>query len=339
MPFVVHRLRFRAEVTSPLLLPPAAGAALRGALFGALRAQFCLAGGGPFRGRPDLARDCPVCFLLAPVDERNVRGQDIPRPYVLQAPSATARPYAVGETFEFGLATFGRALGHFPYALLGVQEMGRRGIGAGRSGGFRLAEVWAEDPLGGRQERLYRAGEAAVRAPALPIGAEQVQAEAEAITAAGGDRRLRLDFLSHTRLIAARQLVKPETFDFQVLFARLVERLQALCAHYGDGAESFEAAARLGAAADVRIVERRLVWQELFRASGRHERMLPMSGLLGSVWLEGDLRPFLPWLVWGSLTQVGKDATMGNGQYRLIPDRDTSAALAHAGGSNARPER
>ena len=42
-----HLLRFRAEVTAPLRLPLAAGAALRGALFSTLRRQFCAAGGGP----------------------------------------------------------------------------------------------------------------------------------------------------------------------------------------------------------------------------------------------------------------------------------------------------
>ena len=41
--------------------------------------------------------------------------------------SAADRVSPVGESLEFGLATFGRALSHFPYALLGVQEMGRGG--------------------------------------------------------------------------------------------------------------------------------------------------------------------------------------------------------------------
>ena len=42
-----------------------------------------------------------------------------------------------------------------------------------------------------------------------------------------------------------------------------------------------------------------------------------MGGLVGEVTLEGELGPFLPWLVWGTLVHVGKDAAMGNGQFRL----------------------
>jgi hypothetical protein len=73
----------------------------------------------------------------------------------------------------------------------------------------------------------------------------------------------------------------------------------------------------LSAAREARLADKQLVWRELFRGSGRHGRMVPMSGLLGSVILEGELEPFLPWLVWGTLTSVGKDAAMGNGRLRL----------------------
>jgi hypothetical protein len=45
-----------------------------------------------------------------------------------------------------------------------------------------------------------------------------------------------------------------------------------------------------------------------------------MGGLVGSVVLEGELGPLLPWLVWGTLVQVGKDASMGNGVLRLGVD-------------------
>lgn len=333
-PFRVHLLRFKAEVTAPLRLPPAAGAALRGALFGALREQFCLAGRGLLCGRPELASSCPVCFLLAPVDEQDRRGRDVPRPYVLRAPSTDGRgapgpaDYQPGQALEFGLATFGRALDHFPYALLGIEEMGRRGLGAGRQGQFRLDEVWAENPMAGRQEAIYRrARDGVVRAPSLPVDAAQVAEEAALLAGRGGDRRLRLMLLSPMRLIDRDRLVKHDTFEFAPLLARLLERLSALFGRYGgapnDADESdtparpFEASALLRAAAEVRVAERRLAWRELFRASGRHGRMVPMGGLVGEILLEGDLRPFLPWLVWGTLVHVGKDAAMGNGQFTL----------------------
>jgi hypothetical protein len=187
-------------------------------------------------------------------------------------------------------------------------------------------EVWAENPILGQQEAIYRrARDGIVRVPRLPIDATQVAEEAALLAGRGGDRRLRLELLTPTRLIERDRLVKQDGFSLGVLLGRLLERLTALFGRYGDAPERgeedddrpFAASDLLRVAAEVRIVERRLVWRELFRASGRHQRMVPMGGLMGVVILEGELRPLLPWLVWGSLVHVGKDAAMGNGQFRL----------------------
>jgi hypothetical protein len=313
----VHLLRFHAEVTGPLRLPAAGGAALRGALFGALRAQFCVAEGGPDCGSPEAAARCRVCFLLAPVEVGNRRGQDVPRPYVLRLPPEGPRAYTPGDTLAFELATFGRALGVFPYALLGIEEMGQRGLGANRGGSFRLVEAWAENPLAGRQERVYRAADRAVQTPALPLTATDVATEAASLSARGGAARLRLALRSPTRLVEAGSLVKPQGFEARTLVARLLERLDALGARYGAGATGADRAELRRQAEGVRVVERQLAWHDVFRGSGRHRARLPMGGLVGEVVLEGELEPLLPWLLWGSLVHVGKDAAMGNGWLGL----------------------
>ncbi|HLH21217.1 MAG TPA: CRISPR system precrRNA processing endoribonuclease RAMP protein Cas6 [Chloroflexota bacterium] len=340
----VHLLRFRSEVTSPLRLPPATGAALRGALFGALRDEYCAAGGGSACGQPPTSDRCPVCFLLAPVAADHPRGRDVPRPYVRRVAPGASLAYAPGQTFEFALATFGRALGVFPYALLGVQAMGQRGLGVGRGGRFRLTEVWAENPLAGAQERVYRAADGGVATPALPVDATQVAAAAAALAgrfagaaapdagpavpmphAAPGAQRasgtarpaLRLTFRTPTRLVEGGRLVKPDTFALRSLLARLLERLDALGDRYGAGPTGVTPAVVLAQAERVHVAERRLAWRDLFRGSGRHGRQLPMGGLVGEVVLDGDVEPLLPWLLWGSLVHVGKDAAMGNGLFAV----------------------
>ena len=98
-----------------------------------------------------------------------------------------------------------------------------------------------------------------------------------------------------------------------------LERLTALFGRYASTGLACDAPALVRAAHQVRVVQAELAWQELFRASARHRRMTPMSGLVGSVVVEGGLAPFLPWLVWGTLTHVGKDAAMGNGMLQLEP--------------------
>lgn len=310
--FSVHQLRFSAEVAGPLQLPPHKGSTLRGALFEALRVQFCLSRDAC--GSPAATRACPVCFLLAPAQEDAPRGRDLPRPYVLRPPADGRTRYEPGERFTFGFLTFGRALSHFPYALLGVQAMGRRGLGIGRAG-FRLEEVWAENPLLGRQERVYHAADRVVVAPALPIDAEQVAAEAARL---GAPDRLTLRFHLPLRLVEGERLVGEQGWRFRPFFQRLLERLAALAAAYAEPAElRFD---RLLALAErIEAVERRLRWWDLFRYSNRHGRLLPMGGLVGEVTLAGELGPLLPWLIWGQFTHVGKYADHGNGWYELVP--------------------
>ena len=43
-------------------------------------------------------------------------------------------------------------------------------------------------------------------------------------------------------------------------------------------------------------------------------------GVVGEWQLEGDCAPLLPWLWLGQWLHVGKNATMGMGQYRLLWD-------------------
>ena len=46
---------------------------------------------------------------------------------------------------------------------------------------------------------------------------------------------------------------------------------------------------------------------------------MTLGGALGSWTLSGELEPLLPWLQLGQWLHIGKNATMGLGQYRLLP--------------------
>ena len=83
-----------------------------------------------------------------------------------------------------------------------------------------------------------------------------------------------------------------------------------------DGASETDEGYRLvGLARAVRLVEDGTRWVELESYSTRQRRATPISGFVGRAVYEGDLGPFLPWLVWGQFVHVGKDAVKGNGWY------------------------
>lgn len=317
-PLVAHRLRVLCTAETALMLPVVRGPVVRGALVGALLADFCPVQGGDGCGASGLAAVCPVCALLSGSEEGTGHGLETPRPFTVEPPLGSHGALSPGDPFEFGLTLFGQATVLLPYLLSGITRMGQVGIGDRRvaPGRFRLHEVWAVDPLGGRQQRLASDDDDLVSMPDLPLTHAAVCERAarlprEAIT---------LELLTPLRLVADGKLVHRLSFD--ALLRRLLRRLDQLTlATTGDKLD-LPFAQLIEAAGAVRVVRDETRWLDANSHSSRTGKTTPIGGLVGRVTFAGKLDPFLPWLVWGEIAHVGKDATKGNGWYRLTrPDR------------------
>lgn len=319
--FRIQSLRFVVEARTAIELPEFKGSALRGGLIEALGRDLGHVHDGPI----DRA-GCPICDLVATLDETSARGADVPRPFAVQAPLDRGRGYDPGARFEFGLSLFGTAIALFPYLVLGVQRLGEIGFGNRQRapGRFELAEIWAHNPVTGQAQRLHERGHPTVAAPKLPVDHDQVLARAVASGPRPGSVRLRL--VTPLRLVQAGSLVHELTFD--ALLRRLLRRLTDLAGRFGAGPPDLDYPALLDRARDVRVVEDATRWIDLASHSRRLGRATPIGGHLGEIVFAGDLGPFLPWLIWGELIQVGKDATKGNGRYVI---RDVGAAPDRAG--------
>ena len=333
------QLQFTCEtVTSIQLGGWHTGANLRGALSNVMRRAYC-GHGTPTPTPPPSSRlsttgagpgACPVCWLLAadehPGEER--------RGYALVPPPRETCPvsknltglYAPGQRFTFGLTLFGDAQRYLPYFILAVPEMGRSGVGA-RRGQFALRSVTALDPLDGHDQIVLAEGESLVRVPDRLITPGRVTPIADRRHPPGQGEgqgvRVRLNFMTPMRLIDNGGLVKAP--DFGVLFKRLLERLDELNVQYSGGTPrpSADVQALQTLANQVRLIESQTQWIELQSGSRRTRRTTPISGFVGpatyaaarDVW-----RALLPWLVWGTIAQVGKDVVKGNGVYEILKD-------------------
>lgn len=321
------QLRFTCEAITPLRLNGySAGSNLRGALGNVMRRAYCGHLPSPASGEGQGVR-CPICWLLAanehPGEER--RGYAlVPPRETCQVFSYSSREllnpqnltglYAAGQRFDFGLTLFGDALRFLPYFILAVPEMGRSGVGAGR-GQFALRSVTAIDPLDGHDQIVLAEGESIVRVPDRLITPERVQQAADRIVP---NDRVRIDFITPMRLIDDERLVKMP--DFGVLFKRLLERLDELNQQFGGGERraALEIQNLQTLANQVRLIEAQTRWIELTSGSSRSGKSTWLSGFVGpAVYAApfGAWRALLPWLVWGSITQVGKDAVKGNGVF------------------------
>ena len=322
--FTTHQLHFTCEVQTLILLNEHQGSAIRGALFYALRNQFCYSKKTKNCGECAIWATCPICFLVATRNPEGKRGVDVPRPYVIEPPLDGKTRYEPGETLEFGLTMFAQALSFFPYVVLGSQALERGGLGKKlrredgrwRRGTFAIREIGALNRLSGERQPVLRTGDTMVSVPELPVTNEQVLARAAQLPR----NRITLVFKTPTRIIERSKLQHHPTF--RPLIQRLHGRLRDLTREFTDTPWEFDFRQVMAQAEAVQVVDDRTRWVELDSYSTRLGRATPRGGLVGRVTFAGDLEPFLPWLVWGEIVHVGKDAVKGNGWYEIVSRRE-----------------
>ncbi len=303
------------------------GAAIRGAIFGAVRYQFCVRKELESCHQCQLVANCPVSFLLATVDETGRRGDDVPRPYTVQPPLGPAARYEAGESLEFGVTLYARALSYLPYLIVAVHNLEQYGLGAKapdgrwRRGMFRVEQIIAMDPLDGRTKLVMAAGDNLVHMPDFGVTHEAVLRRAAAM---GEPGRLAIEFLTPTRLVDGGRLVQRP--QLRPLVQRLIERISSLWEHYAGSSPPLDYAALMAAAEGVRTVEDGTRWVDLESYSSRRDVRTPIGGFVGRAVFEGAMATLLPWVIWGEYAHVGKNAVKGDGWYRLVEARNVREA-------------
>lgn len=314
-------LWFSAHATTPLEIDATSGSALRGSFFNAIWRRFCTNKEALSCAACPLHTLCPVSAIVAPLREENPRGQDIPRPYVIEPPMDGVRRYQPGESLSFGLTLVSNIIQLLPYILLSLPQFEQGGLGhplaenQGKRGQFQVERVETSHPFTSERQVIYEEGQTRVQAPAITVSAEEWTRRAQQLD----QSRVTLRFVTPLRLVDREHLVKKPIF--RPLIHRLLERYLALEHHYGNQQVSItweEKEAYLRQAEAVVCTDDHTTWLEFQSYSNRQKRSTPISGLLGEATFEGNLAPFLELLVAGELIHVGKNAVKGNGKYHIV---------------------
>ena len=320
--FTAHRLTVRGLILEPVLLNEHKGSAVRGAICHSLRRRFCT-----MRDQLDcvgcpLWEACPVCTLVSTMSADNRLGRDAARPYTVQPPLDGRRIlYPRGDILSFGLTLYGDSVKLFPYVFMALQGLEESGLGkrvepsGWRRGTIRIQEIQAENPLTRASESIATSDDRTVQMPRIPITHAQVS---EWASEREWPEVVHLDLLTPTRLTYRKRLVKPGRLSFVILLGRILDRLESLTGHFSDTPLQLDFRSLIQRAEAVRTASDETRWIDLRSYSTRQRRATPIGGLVGQVTFAAeDWRPFLPWLIWGQFTHVGKDAVKGNGWYRL----------------------
>jgi hypothetical protein len=320
--FACGRYRFVLEATTLLRLNAFAGATLRGGFGHVFKRTVCIWPPG----------DCPRCLLKStcsypyvfetspPAGAEKLRGLDqVPRPYVLEAPADGRGLYRPGERLDFRLVLIGRAVDYLPYFLFTFRELGQAGLGS-EQGRFALIEVSAE--RADTEHVIYTTTEGVLCDPGPRLTAADLSERCTVLAGPAdqaGPRRFAVHFLAPTR-IRSDGVVRAEV-SFQDLVRALLRRLSSLC-YFHCGCELLvDFKGLIEQASSVRTVESNLRWQDQGRFSSKQRQRIEMGGVVGRVVFEAAgrevLTPFWPLLAAGEWVHVGKGAVMGLGKYQV----------------------
>ncbi len=320
--FPLTRLLFTFEVEKEGCLPGYPGATLRGLFGRALRRQCCLTGASACTGctltdrclfhvffetkrteEKGLAGDVPASFLILPILQKWTTRRSV--------------LWEKGETCVIEFRIFGE-MGRYANLFGAIlQDIFEKGVGYRYPVVFRMVHAYQILP-GGQLESLthHRVKKIDVHEYLPDPENVPVKVVLETITPIHLKINGQLSIPSSLRNILAAVFRRYTRFGYasgrEVQFhpGRLLSRVDR------DVSTSF-------------IRMRLVTWN---RYSARQRRKIPMTGYIGRIEFQGNMKMYIPWLVLGSLLHIGKQTVFGMGGYRvLLPECDIFSF--HEGGA------
>jgi hypothetical protein len=216
--FTLACYRFSLEALETLQLPPFKGSAIRGSLGYAFKRLVCAETCDTTCRR---GNGCPYGYIFEtspPQGAEVLRTfSEVPRPFIIRAPTDRRTRIKPGERLHFDLTLVGQGLNYLPYFIAVFRELGRAGLGRNR-GRYRLSRVEAVAPWSGATELVFQAGSELIRNVDLTLTAALIAnhsarsfpplpANSESPNQPTG-QALTLNFLTPTRLKQQKQWVR-----------------------------------------------------------------------------------------------------------------------------------
>lgn len=298
-----------------LKMPEHAGSMLRGAFGVALRSLTCITDLPECKHCP-LKLHCqfPRIFEMPALQSSKVQAVN---PYIIHVPAPLQQSitYKKGDIWHFGMTLMGAAVHETDLIIKAWQLALQAGLGAHMP--YRRARLLRVTANG---QVLYSASKTLIHLKDKPAS---IALEQE--LALDNLTRLTLRFLTPFRYQQNNRIVsRPDQLDCVTFIASLYNRIR-LCQdnHSPDqlwdvGYDCYHKFKAAIATLDIKVD---VTANHVARRSNRQQRKMELYGLQGDIHLSGDpqtIRSLLPALLLGERLHIGKNTTMGLGQYQLM---------------------
>lgn len=299
------RIVVQALAEEGIALPAFGGTVWRGA-FGTVLRRACCATKKSTCAGCNLHDRCAYSYMFdtpPPSSAQMMRKYpSVPHPFVLEPPERSR--FAPGETITFSIVLIGSAIELLPQVAYTAVHMGETGLGRTR-GKYRVLSM-----QGGSGEVLYKDGKVI---SAWVDDSDRLRARLDAFRQR---TRIEIKFLTPTRL--KYEGILRASAAFHVVFRNLLRRISAMSYFHCGSSLDLDFRSLVDGSIQVNTKTEQLAWFDLERWSSRQSTVMKLGGFVGHAVYEGDLSRFMPYLVLGEQVHVGKGATFGLGQYRII---------------------
>jgi CRISPR-associated endoribonuclease Cas6 len=312
LPFTLAAFTFHLTAKERIELPAYKGSAFRGGFGHVMKKVCCLMPGKRLCDNCQMPKACAYAYIFeTPIngaEGASLHAKNLPHPFVIEPPLTPRETIHAGEKLSFGLTLIGKGIDFLPYFIYAFHELGRSGVGRGR-GRYQLDSI--TDALS--QNEIYHGPTQTLTSNFTVTRFADSLADA---AAQKDTRRITLQFLTPTHLLRHGQLVAAPSFE--ILLRRLLARASELAKiHVGQPWElDYRQIVDTGAAS-VRLVEHKLEWQNWERYSNRQQQRMKFRGFVGTVAYEGEIQPFLPFIILGQYLHIGNKTSFGMGKYEI----------------------
>jgi hypothetical protein len=283
--FQLKALRFSFEAREAIHFPAGKSANILRGAFGTIFRKLACVPECKSAGTCEIRSSCPYAQMFEPTGPAPSGLSDWPRPFVFRAGHLDDATIEAGAAFHFEINLFDLKSAAEKYLELAFAQLAREGLGAGRSK-VELVKVESE----------------AVSVPLFP--------------AVGDQTKISLRFVTPTELKSKSQIT-PQP-DFDIVAARIRDRVSALCEFYGDGAPKMDYKAFAERSGLIRMTRCQVQQVDVQRRSSRTGQVHSIGGFVGEADYEGPVAEFIPWLEAARWTGVGRQTVWGKGVIHIL---------------------
>lgn len=303
----ISKVELKFSSNEKIDLPPFIGSTIRGAFGNILKETVCVQKNIDCR-KCMLRNICTYTYLFESPwyfsdDDKPQAG--VPNPFVFDA----SINHKLENNINLYILLYGRGINYLPYFVYCFKKLGENGLGANR---IKLTLESVNDVFG-NQTSLIDVNDPSIikRKPVTKEWYDYVK-EAEKI---GIIKYCQINLITPLRVKQEGKL--QDQLNFDLLFRAIVRRWLQLCKFYGKEFNYPELNILINKAKEIESGTLNLRWQERERYSRRQDQRMLLGGITGIMECEGDLKPFLPWLLLGQDLHIGKNTSFGLGKYQL----------------------